>query len=1509
MEAGGANAGRRPSTVIAALMAALLILVGELRSVHAQATLSAPHTPESGVSLIHDHWTVDDGLPVNHANRVHQTPDGYLWLATFDGLVRFDGVRFTVFNAGNTESLPSSRFMSIEPAQDGGFWLSSAQGHLVRFDGGRFEVIDFSPALVWNVYEDGDSLTWIATNRRLYRYARGEVRPAIQDTSRLGPITDLLRDREGVLWLATERDGLWQLLDGHATPIPDSATPGATLFEDTDGTLWAGGPGVARRTHGVGLGPDNWLRVDPADAPWPRGTSVRGARVWDFHREPGGPLWVSTTSGHYSLTSSFSDAESADASSAQRWRLAPLAAPQTVGSQARAKNTFADCPDGSLWIMQGQSIYREGRRMATVAGAITDLHCDHEGSIWATTAHDGLHRFGRPLIQTHSMDEGLGFRNVYALAADRFGGIWFTGAGTRKVGRLHDGAFEHLSSGTHFAALPNPGNTADQVIVEDRDGNLWLGFQVCEAASRRPDGGCSAFTWADGAPRRDGVYAIRQTGDGALWFGTNAGLIRRAGRDWMTFTTRDGLPDNHVRYILESRNGSIYLATLRGGIAHLEPHGSSWEVKAIGIVDGLSSNHVRALHEDADGIIWIATEDRGLNRLDPATGTLARIRQADGLYQDALHQILEDESGRLWMSTNQGLFWVRRAELNAFVRGEVDHVRSIFYTDRDGMRNREANGGRQQSALKASDGRFWFATQDGAVVLHPATIEENPPPPPLVIEQVATARNQIAAEAFSRALQPTPLRLAPDERSFRIAYAAPSFVAPERIRFRYRLEGFDEAWVEAGQRREAVYTNVPPGSYVFRVVGSSGFDVWNEEGAVAALRVAPFVYETGWFRALGALAVCLLLLAGYHVRTRQHRRRRRELERQVEERTSLLRAEKRTTEEQARRLEEIDRLKSRFFTNVSHEFRTPLTLTIGPLEDVQSGVDGAISTAARKKIDLALRNSRRLLRLIGQLLDVARLEAAEMRLQARERDLTPFLRGIARSFLPLAERRRVNFQVQAPEQLVPVFFDAEKLEQVFVNLLSNAFKFTPEGGNILVTLEVDGGRSEDESSGYARGGAPRAVVRVRDNGPGVATDTLPHLFERFYQADEAHASFQAGSGIGLSLAKDLTELHGGTIAVDSAPGFGTSFTVTLLLGRAHLREDQIEVCDTAVAGLGSTAPEPAEQPHLGRDSLLLSDRGDDRLSDRVEGEADTHYSRGDGEAVPLEVLVGDEATEEGDRTIILIADDNAEVRSYVRGHLEPRYCVVEAADGDAALDVVRTRLPDLVVSDVMMPRLDGFALVQAIKADRQIDFIPVILLTAKATEDDKVEGLEQGADDYLTKPFNVRELQARIENLIASRRRLKDHFIRELQHPDPDPEPAQSPAASSASATKVAAGNRLSASDSAFLASVRRAIETHLGDEDFSVEQLASVLNQSRSNLHRRLRLLLDQSPTTLIRHVRLEHAARLIRERRGTISEVAYAVGFKSISHFSYAFKGRYGVAPSGYLDQEAVTAVPAAR
>lgn len=603
-------------------------------------------------------------------------------------------------------------------------------------------------------------------------------------------------------------------------------------------------------------------------------------------------------------------------------------------------------------------------------------------------------------------------------------------------------------------------------------------------------------------------------------------------------------------------------------------------------------------------------------------------------------------------------------------------------------------------------------------------------------------------------------------------------------------------------------------------VDASGAD------GVMALAVAAVLYETAWLYALCLLGIVGLVVLS--VRLRQLNAREAELRRIVRERTEALETEKETVARQGEDLAALDAARSRLLASVSHEFRTPLTLTIGPLDDVLGGDHGDIPEPVRAQLGLARRSAGRVLGLVEQILDVSHLEAGRFPLRARQLDLGDVAEAIVSAMRPLAERKGIAFSVDRPAAL-SIWADPVQLEKALANLLSNALKVTPEGGAVHLTVERD---------------AETARLAIRDSEPGVPDADLPPMFDRFGEAGDGEERAEPGADIGLALAREVAALHGGALSVERTEGFGSLFVLTLPLGRSHLSEEQIDASGGAWA--------PAQAP-------LAVDLADAEPAIAEPAIAEPQY--------------------DDDITTVLVIADNAEVRAYVRRHLSADYRVLEAEDGVAGLAMAREHLPDLVLSDVMMPKMDGIALCRALRDDADTDFIPVVLLSARTDIDDRIGGLDVGADAYLTKPFDARELRARIGNLVASRQRLRERFGGSSDDGEKGPVSldTESPA-------------------DVLLGQVQAIIETHLGDDTFTVERLADTAGVSRGHLHRQLRDVADMAPSDLIRTMRLERAAQLLEADAGTIAEVAYAVGFKSVSHFSNRFDRHFGCRPSAY-------------
>lgn len=1360
--------------------------------------------PASGATVaagwMHEHWTAADGLPVNAVNAVAQDPDGYLWLATFDGLVRFDGVRFTSFNTVGHPGLPSNRFVAVTVIADGALLLRSEQDHFIHYSAGRFTTLGTEDGLpgddLLTVYPAADGSLLLGTRKGAARYRDGEVE-RIDAGRQEDPVRSFLEGPDGVLWVGTE-NGLVRLASDGAVDriLPADGLPSADVrsLALIDGTLWIG------TTAGVAVWRDGAAHPVPGTEALTQlvpGTEAQQGLLDEIRIvEAAGTVWMATHAGVFG----YRDGRLVDRSGGDE----PVSVP--------GRPAWTD-EDGALWINTGRRLLRDGRTVFRSDAAISQVMTDREGNIWLACT-DGLHRLRGSPFEVYREAHGLRSENLYPIFQAGDGTVWLgtLGAG---LARIRDGEVEMVG--------PEAGTpTAVWALEQSADGALWVG-------------GTGLCLLRDDVCRREGipgplvlntVRAIHRDRSGTVWFGSTVGLFAYRDGRWQRFSTADGVPRQPIRVFAEGVDGSLWMGTNGGGIVR---HAAG-RFETMGKADGLCSNLVRALHFDAQGDLWVGTEDRGLCHLALPNGDLSavevtRVGRGHGLPDYTVHRILDDRLGRYWMSGNRGIWWVPYDQLKRLVAGERRSVDATVYTERDGLPTREANGGVHPAGIRADDGRLWFPTQRGAVVIDPRHLPHVPAPPAAILEQVVVG-NGDDRRVLSAPELPAALILRPRERQIELEYTAPSFTDPAKIRFRYRLDGFDDSWVEAADRRLASYTNLRPGEYRFRVAAAGAHGAWNETGNTLDFTVRARWYET---KAAFAAAALLLVAAGLGAgRWRIHEidRRRRQLEVEVAARTEELAGAQRDTEtalatvaEQAAALEELDHAKSRFFANISHELRTPLTVIRGGLEETLEGRFGELPEELERQHGALLRNTRSLQALIEQLLDLNRLEAGRLELAPEPGDLVAFLERRVEAFAPLAERLGIALALETEMASCPRAFDAEKLEKIVANLLSNALKFTPRGGSVRVRLSGD---------------ATAVAIAVADDGPGIPADARERIFERFTQLDDGVA--RSGAGIGLALARELAELHGGTIAVDSRPGAGSLFTVRLPLAEATLEDVAAPAPPATTVGGGDPPPPATASPE----------------------------------------------PEDADRTTLLVVEDNEDVRAYVRRSLADTYRVVEAADGETGLARARDVLPDLVVTDLMLPGIDGYALVRALKADAATECIPVVMLTARAAVDDEVAGYDSGAEGYVTKPFAPEALRAAVARLLEERRRLRRRLREEPW------ERAQEGAAEGAGAEPEDDGR------ASLAARARAAVLRRLYEDELDIDELASALNMSRSSLYRRLHEEAGVSPGTLIQTVRLERARELLADRRGAVTEVAYAVGFKSLSHFTRSFSDRYGRLPS---------------
>ncbi len=1062
------------------------------------AALSARASLDPSKALtqyVHRSWQADSGLPQNSVLAIAQTPDGYVWLGTEDGLVRFDGVRFTLFDQRAIPGLRSNeiRALLVDHAQN--LWIGTHGGGLTCLSHGKFKVLDARSGL------SSDS------------------------------ILALYEDRVGALWIGTDGGGLIQLKDGKfrtfrkTDGLADDAV--FSISGDDAGTLWIGTHGgLSRFAEGkfTTLGTKDGL-----DSDYIRCTYV------DRHRN----VWIGTN-------------------------------------------------DGGVNRLAMGAIAHFARKDGLTSDTILSIYEDRAGTMWFGTLDGGLNRFSNGKFASLTQKEGLSSVGVWSILEGREGELWVGGAG---------GGLDCLKDAVFTTIGTREGLPTDLVlpVYEDRDGALWMGSD--HGLTKWQDGHMTLFTTQDGLPDNL-VFSITQdipgtiwagtskglaklengrfvtTGfgsgipnnfvmstyadrDGTLWFGNRAGLHHFDGKAFTTYNTHNGLTNNFVLSIYQASDGAIWVGTNGGGLNKLE----NGKFSSYTTHDGLSNDIVWSIHGEPDGTLWLGTNGGGLNRF--RAGKFTNYTTANGLFDDVVFEILDDRLGQLWMSSDKGVFAVRKDELEALAQRRRRTISSTVYGINEGMRSRECNGGFQPAGWRTKRGLLCFPTVKGLVMVDPARLARRQAPPLVAIERVVVDQNEIDMDA--------PADLPPGRGKLDFQFTGLSFEAPEKIRFRYILEGFDKEWTGAGTRRTAYYTNIPPGHYRFRVMASNQDQVWSPAGASVSLTLEPHFYQT-WTFFLFLIGV--VAAVGYgahklhvrHLRQRQFellqlvdartfalgereaelRQSRDQLEIRVQERTNELVATNKSLEEEVAtrreaelKAEAANHAKSDFLTNMSHEIRTPINGILGMTEIV---LDSNLNHDQRESLEIVKTSADSLLTIVNDILDFSRIEARRMRIEPVPFNLRTWLDELVRSLGPSAHHKNLSLSMHADEALPTyVIGDAIRLQQVLLNLVNNAVKFTADGG-VFLSIAPEELHPDD------------ALLRfsVTDTGIGISEDKQKTIFEAFAQADNSSTRRYGGTGLGLTISSQLVALMGGKMWVESQVGAGSTFHFTVQLEIAHL---------------------------------------------------------------------------------------------------------------------------------------------------------------------------------------------------------------------------------------------------------------------------------------------------------------------------------------------------------------------
>ncbi|MBD0256542.1 MAG: response regulator, partial [Cytophagales bacterium] len=1075
---------------------------------------------------------------------------------------------------------------------------------------------------------------------------------------------------------------------------------------------------------------------------------------------------------------------------------------------------------------------RDGAAHMLSNNLVMDFYQDPQENLWICTDGGGLNRYDRRTgTYTHYFTGAGGppTNKTLSLAGDRAGNLWLASwdGGISKLtadGKVVYNYLEHCSP-----AEKERYNWPLQVFNDSED-HLWIAFIK---------GGLGYYD-----KQTNRIHA----------YGSSGG-------------EKGGFLSDYVTYLYEDSRKNIWVCTYNGlayfNLRETDFSGGRPNIRFHYLLPGkkpggIASSEIASITEDKDGMYWIGHLNHGLDRYDLARNTFRNYSVKNGLPANAIKGLLCDRYNDLWVFTNKGTARLRPAD------GSVAR-----FDPNDGLLSQSVVGGPYQNAAgEIFVGSIHGFNQFDPARLHGRLAHSRPRLTGLKIygEPVRAGRPVNGRVVLPRHLSDLrAIELSYREDFIALQYLAIEYGVPEKISYRYMLEGYDLNWVDAGNRREAAYRNLSPGTYTFKVKASDPEGGWPEAATELTITVLPPWWNTWWFKLPLALAAGGLVVGFYFWRINTLKAQRRQLERRVAESTAelretngmlslqngtvlrqqaeilaqntVLRGQKAELERIARELDEAAQARTKFFMHISHEFRTPLTLITGPVEALLGQTD---DENTRFQLQLVHRNAKRLLRLINQLLDLRRLETGSVQLQPARGDVTAFARNIFHSFGYLARRHKIHYEFTAPPEPWVAWFDQDVLEKILYNLLSNAFKYTPDGQSIAVSVarEEPPPTAAGETPGAAKAGL---TIRVADTGTGMEAADLEKIFEPFYRVENPGGDRRTGTGIGLSLARELALLHHGTIGVESRPGEGSAFTVRLLLGR--------EGTEAAAAGAKPAAAEWDSYPR------------------NVQGvnafEALTH--RGVHEMDPA-------------KPTLLVADDNTDITSYLAYSLQKDYNLICAPNGEEARQKAFEFRPDLIVSDIMMPGMDGLELSRKIKADARTCHIPVILLTAKTETASRVEGLRTGADDYITKPFDANLLKLKIGNLIDGRRKCIAQYQAE------------------------AGGSALllpGPTDEQFLLKVNQIVEKHLGNAGFNAGDLGREIGMSRAHLYRKLQSLTRQSVNEFIRTVRLKKAAKVLMTARPGIADLAYSLGFNSPQYFTRCFKEQFGVSPTEFMDQ----------
>jgi ligand-binding sensor domain-containing protein/signal transduction histidine kinase/DNA-binding response OmpR family regulator len=1320
--------------------------------------------------------TVENGLSQNSVAAIAQDKKGFLWLGTRYGLNRYDGSGFKIYkkNSNKANSLSDNIIYSLIVDNEGVLWAGTTNG-LNSF------------------------------NEKTQTFEKFFADPLNANSISDNSVNCLLQDSKNNIWIGT-RTGLNRLVDKKKHIFESKFGVNKiridkyvkTIFESSDGYLWIGtSSGLIKMSiNDKSYKCETFLHNDNNK------NTLSENYITAIAEDAERNIWVGTLHNGINLYNKTNN-------SFTRFS-------QSSGNiiHNSIRKIMLD-NKGKLWIgtQDGLSIFDPIQKKsisyqhnADVKTSITNnsIHAifqDLQGSIWVGTYYGGVniaYSFASPftIYQNNIGHPGSNNNIVSSILDDANQNLW--------IGTEGGGLNYFNKANRVFNCYKNiPGDSSSlssnlvKTIYKDRNNNLWVGTSY--------GGGLNLFDKKNKTFKHitivknskesfDEVLALLEDSKDVFWVGSLSGLtiLNKEKGQFSTATSftplEKQLNNKSIHILFEDSQKNLWIGTASG--LHLLKNNSSKIIVYLqneGNNKSLQSDDINCITEDSKHRIWIGTYYGGISMYNTATQTFTTYTDKDGLLNNNVLAIKEDNENNLWLSTDNGL--------SKFNENEKKFKN---YTVSDGLASNKFNN---NSAFKSNNGEIFFGSNNGLISFSPSAIETNKYTSPVVFTSLKLFDNIIEVGSDDNLLKEDinltdKIVFNHEQNIFTIGFALLNYIKPEKNSYAYMLEGFEKRW-NFTKNTSATYNNLPSGEYTFLVKAANNDGLWNERPAILKIKILPPIWKTWWAYCLYTIIITTIIV--FFMRFLWIR----ELYKQEQE---------------------LQKFKLNFFTNISHEISTHLTLISAPIEKMLASQSE--DNLVRKQLMHVKKNADRLLNLVRELMDFRKAETNNLSLRVTNNNIIMFLQEIIESFKELAESKNITLSFKYPENLIPLYFDIKQMEKVIFNLLTNAFKFTHDNGHISV--EVIDKKNE-------------IIIKVIDDGKGIAPENLKKLFINFFQVTN-EINHNTGYGIGLALAKSIIELHKGSITVQSelakeTENGHTIFTVILLKGKSQFSQEQ----------------------------LLLAD-----LEKIVDNDTKTNNVN----SILNEKENYDNSSQ---KPTVLLVEDQEEVRTFINESLSIHYNVLECKNGVEGLNTALENIPDLIISDIMMPEMDGLTLARKLRFDERTNHIPIILLTAKTSEDNQVEGLETGVDIYITKPFRLKMLELQVHNLIVTRKAMREKFSRQIFL-----EPTQTV---------------ISTLEEDFLQKVIVIIEDYLDDPEFNVVMLSHKVAMSQPVLYKKIKALTNMSVNDFIKSIRLKKAAQLLKQKKLTVYEVAYAVGYSDRKYFSQEFKKQFGDTPSEYI------------